>query len=85
MASSSVPRQIRVSPDELKDHRGPLLPMEDIDRASDLIYQATGILGLIRCASSSDDEPPDDALPGACMCVEAMLRELSEIVSRKAP
>ena len=57
--------------------------IDDLDRLNELIYKAQGIIGLVRSASTSNDAPPDDAIPGACWAVEGMLSEIKTITNRR--
>lgn len=57
--------------------------LRDADRINELIYKARGIVEVIRSASSSTDQPPDDAVPGACWAVEDMLSEVANIIMRR--
>ena len=72
MAMQSVPTHA---------HRELTLP--EVDRASQLLYQATAIVNLIR-ASADSGELTDIAITGSCWAVEDKLAELRTLVTGEA-
>ena len=58
--------------------------VQKADRIHELTYMALGILGTVRAASLSKDNPPaEESIDGACWAVEAMLREISNLATVK--
>lgn len=57
------------------------LPVDLIDRADRLIYQATGLLDLIGAASTSERQAADDSFEAASWLARDMLEQLKAIVN----
>lgn len=57
------------------------LTLDEVDRAHELIHQATAIVDLVSCANKED--VIDIAIPGGCWAIRNMLGELKTIVSGK--
>lgn len=57
------------------------LPLDQVDRASDLIQEVNAIVDLMACASLSEKQPLEDSIPMAAFAVRSMLMELAGITT----
>lgn len=64
--------------DKSSDHRS-LAALDRVDELNDLNYQARGIVALIMVVAEADADVPDDAIPGACMALNEMLKRMSAL------
>jgi hypothetical protein len=61
------------------------LPFDDVTRANDVAYKLRSLVECIRSASLSDDEPPEDAIAGACWLARDLVDELEAIATMRQP
>lgn len=75
MASNSLAASIRPVV------RAPMT-LEEIDRATELLIKAQGIVSVVGSASTSDERPNDDAIRHSCWAIHEMLAEVRTIVEK---